>query len=56
MTFRFNLLIDIKNINCKIKAGNQTRTDDLLITNELLYRLSYTSIFIKFGLMLCKTG
>ena len=25
-------------------AGNQTRTDDLLITNQLLYRLSYSSI------------
>ena len=25
-------------------AGNGTRTSDLLITNELLYRLSYTSI------------
>ena len=24
-------------------AGNQTRTDDLLITNQLLYRLSYSS-------------
>ncbi|EDM99983.1 hypothetical protein BACCAP_02257 [Pseudoflavonifractor capillosus ATCC 29799] len=26
-------------------AGNVTRTHDLLITNQLLYRLSYTSIF-----------
>ena len=25
-------------------AGNQTRTDDLLITNQLLYRLSYSSV------------
>ena len=25
-------------------AGNQTRTDDLLITNQLLYRLSYSSL------------
>ena len=24
-------------------AGNVTRTHDLLITNQLLYRLSYTS-------------
>ena len=24
-------------------AGNRTRTDDLLITNELLYQLSHTS-------------
>ena len=27
-----------------IGAGNVTRTHDLLITNQLLYRLSYTSI------------
>ncbi len=47
MTFHFNLLILTKFINRKIKAGNQTRTDDLLITNELLYRLSYTSILMK---------
>ncbi len=26
-------------------AGNVTRTHDLLITNQLLYRLSYTSKF-----------
>ena len=26
-------------------AGGRTRTPDLLITNQLLYRLSYTSIF-----------
>ena len=26
-------------------AGNVTRTHDLLITNQLLYRLSYISIF-----------
>ena len=25
-------------------AGNVTRTHDLLITNQLLYRLSYTSV------------
>ncbi len=25
-------------------AGSQTRTDDLRITNALLYRLSYTSV------------
>ena len=28
----------------KIGAGNVTRTHDLLITNQLLYRLSYTSV------------
>ena len=27
-------------------AGNVTRTHDLLITNQLLYRLSYTSAFL----------
>ena len=25
-------------------AGNQSRTDDLVITNDVLYQLSYTSI------------
>ena len=29
----------------KIGAGRRTRTPDLLITNQLLYQLSYTSIF-----------
>ena len=28
---------------CSIGAGGRTRTPDLLITNQLLYRLSYTS-------------
>ncbi len=28
-------------------AGGVTRTPDLLITNQLLYRLSYTSVFLK---------
>ena len=28
-------------------AGNVTRTHDLLITNQLLYRLSYASIFMR---------
>ena len=30
----------------KVGAGNVTRTHDLLITNQLLYRLSYTSMWI----------
>ena len=30
--------------NLKGGAGGRTRTPDLLITNQLLYRLSYTSI------------
>jgi hypothetical protein len=28
-------------INVKSRAGNRVRTDDLLITNQLLYQLSY---------------
>ena len=28
-------------------AGGRIRTPDLLITNQLLYRLSYTSIFVR---------
>ena len=28
-------------------AGGVTRTPDLLITNQLLYQLSYTSVFLK---------
>ena len=30
----------------KIGAGGRTRTPDLLITNQLLYQLSYTSLFV----------
>ena len=30
-------------LRCFFGAGNGTRTCDLLITNQLLYRLSYTS-------------
>ena len=33
-----------------IEAGGRTRTPDLLITNQLLYQLSYTSIYLGFGL------
>ena len=29
----------------KLGAGRRTRTPDLLITNQLLYQLSYTSVF-----------
>ena len=32
----------------EIGAGNVTRTHDLLITNQLLYRLSYTSMYTFF--------
>ena len=28
-------------------AANQNRTDDLVITNDVLYRLSHSSIFIR---------
>jgi hypothetical protein len=28
-------------------AGNRARTDDLLITNQLLYQLSYAGVWIK---------
>ncbi len=31
-------------IQAYCKAGGQTRTPDLLITNQLLYQLSYTSL------------
>ena len=34
-------------------AGNVTRTHDLLITNQLLYRLSYASNFCRFLGSLC---
>ena len=29
----------------EVGAGGRTRTPDLLITNQLLYQLSYTSVF-----------
>ena len=29
---------------CLFGAGNQNRTDDLVITNDVLYRLSHTSM------------
>ena len=32
-------------VTCRFGAGNVTRTHDLLITNQLLYRLSYISVF-----------
>ena len=32
----------------KLGAGRRTRTPDLLITNQLLYQLSYTSLLICF--------
>ena len=36
---------EIPHIQYGIGAGGRIRTPDLLITNQLLYQLSYTSIF-----------
>ena len=36
-------------------AGGRTRTPDLLITNQLLYQLSYTSIFPALEYYIIKT-
>ena len=60
---RFNLLLNLlvvqglisekkkpcsrSNYRAFAGAGNVTRTHDLLITNQLLYRLSYTSISLQ---------
>ena len=35
----------------KLGAGRRTRTPDLLITNQLLYQLSYTSLYC----LICRT-
>ena len=32
----------------QIGAGDGTRTRDLLITNQLLYQLSYTSVYLNY--------
>ncbi len=37
-------------------AGNGTRTCDLLITNQLLYQLSYTSVFSRLKYYITKEG
>ena len=41
-----DFIFPLKYMKCKRKngAGERTRTSDLLITNQLLYQLSYTSI------------
>ena len=39
--------IENRSFRCFFGAGGVTRTHDLLITNQLLYRLSYTSVFLK---------
>ena len=36
---------DLRGVNEKNGAGKRNRTSDLLITNQLLYRLSYSSVF-----------
>ena len=38
----------------KIGAGGRTRTPDLLITNQLLYQLSYTSLSKCYHFVLCR--
>ena len=42
--FRHKRKIPARDHLTGIGAGNVTRTRDLLITNQLLYRLSYTSM------------
>ena len=39
--------IENRSFRCFFGAGGVTRTPDLLITNQLLYQLSYTSVFLK---------
>ena len=42
---RFNkTMVRVKGFTEPFGAGDQTRTGDLLITNQLLYLLSYTGI------------
>jgi hypothetical protein len=36
-------------ILCKSLAGSRVRTDDLLITNQLLYQLSYAGLCLAGG-------
>jgi hypothetical protein len=41
-------------MSCKyliFKAGDGTRTRDLLITNQLLYQLSYASVEVRMGIL-----
>ena len=39
------LLTDIIQINCLMQADDRTRTDNLLITNQLLCQLSHIGIY-----------
>ena len=38
-------------LGCFSGAGNQNRTDDLVITNDVLYRLSHTSISLDYDII-----
>ena len=50
------ILITAKTLICKRNgAGGRTRTPDLLITNQLLYQLSYTSISQRSNIIPKKT-
>ncbi len=44
--------LNLANQGPSFGAGEMNRTPDLLITNELLYRLSYTGFFFEFSLQL----
>ena len=39
-----------------IGAGKRSRTPDLLITNELLYQLSYSGVALHYSKSLCASG
>ena len=38
-------------MQCVFGAGNQNRTDDLVITNDVLYRLSHTSMSCDYDII-----
>ena len=38
---RLRLMLETVELTKEFGAGSRTRTDDLLITNQLLYQLSY---------------
>ena len=39
----------LQKTKCAFGAGNQSRTDDLVITNDVLYQLSHASIAMRLG-------
>ena len=47
MLSRYFFINTLLKLSVLFGAGGVTRTPDLLITNQLLYRLSYTSVFLK---------